>query len=109
MGYIADNVEKGLVKHFYYEDLKELRKREDVILLDTRTLLEYNRGHAEGFIHIPLDELRSRINELEKNKKIYVMCQSGLRSYIATRILVQNGYVAYNFALATLISLSSNG
>ena len=98
IGYIADNIENGLVKHFYYEDLEGLRKREDVILLDTRTLLEYNDGHAEGFIHIPLDDLRSRINELDKNKKIYVMCQSGLRSYMATRILVQNGFDAYNLS-----------
>lgn len=98
IGYIADNIEKGLVKHFYYDDLDDLRMKKDVILLDTRTVLEYNNGHANGFMNIPLDELRNRINDLNKNKDIYVMCQSGLRSYIATRILVQNGYKAYNFA-----------
>ena len=97
-GYIIDNIENGLVKQFYYEDIESLRKDPNVILLDTRTDMEYGRGHAEGFIHIPLDVLRSRLNELDSNKKIYVMCQSGLRSYIATRILVQNGYDAYNFA-----------
>lgn len=97
-GYIIDNIENGLVKQFYYEDIESLRKDPNVILLDTRTDMEYVRGHAEGFIHIPLDVLRSRLNELDSNKKIYVMCQSGLRSYIATRILVQNGYDAYNFA-----------
>ena len=56
------------------------------------------RGHADGFIHIPLDYLRERLGELDKSKKIYVMCQSGLRSYLATRILMQNGFDAYNFA-----------
>ena len=56
------------------------------------------RGRADGFINIPLDELRERMGELDKSKKIYVMCQSGLRSYLATRILMQNGFDAYNFA-----------
>ena len=56
------------------------------------------RGHAEGFINIPVDELRERLAELDKSKPVYVMCQSGLRSYLATRILMQNGFDAYNFA-----------
>lgn len=96
-GFIIDNIKNNLVKQFYYEDLKSLRQ-EDVIFLDTRTPLEYERGHAEGFIHIPLDSLRNRLNELDLSKRVYVMCQSGLRSYIATRILCQNGYDAYNFS-----------
>ena len=96
-GFIIDNIENNLVKQFYYEDIEKLHHDSNVILLDTRTDLEYSRGHAEGFIHIPLDDLRKRINELDINKRIYVMCQSGLRSYLATRILVQNGFDAYNF------------
>ncbi len=96
-GFIIENIEQNLVKQFYYEDINSLRK-EDVILLDTRTKIEYERGHADGFMHIPLDELRNRLTELDVNKPIYVMCQSGLRSYIATRILCQNGFDAYNFA-----------
>ena len=97
-GMIADNMKQGVVKQFYYEEIPALRERDDVILLDTRTPFEYMRGYAEGFINLPLDDLRARIAELDKNKKIYVMCQSGLRSYLATRILVQNGFDAYNFA-----------
>lgn len=97
-GFIIDNIENNLVKQFYYEDIEKLRQDPNAILLDTRTALEYSRGHAEGFIHIPLDDLRKRINELDVKKRIYVMCQSGLRSYLATRILVQNGFDAYNFA-----------
>lgn len=97
-GFIAENICNGIMKQFYYENIPELRLRDDVILLDTRTTGEYSRGHAEGFINIPLDDLRSRISELDKNKTIYVMCQSGLRSYIGTRILTQNGFIAYNFA-----------
>ena len=97
-GFVAENIKNGVVKQFYYEDVSSLREREDVLLLDTRTPFEYMRGAADGFINIPLDDLRERIGELDKTKKIYVMCQSGLRSYLATRILIQNGFDAYNFA-----------
>jgi len=97
-GFVVENIKNGIVKQFYYEDIPSLRERDDVILLDTRTPFEYMRGHAEDFIHIPLDDLRERLGELDKSKKIYVMCQSGLRSYLATRILTQNGFDAYNFA-----------
>ncbi len=97
-GFVVENIKNGIVKQFYYEDIPSLRERDDVILLDTRTPFEYMRGHAEDFINIPLDDLRERLGELEKDKKIYVMCQSGLRSYLATRILLQNGFDAYNFA-----------
>ena len=97
-GFVAENIKNGIVKQFYYEDIPSLRERKDVILLDTRTPFEYMRGHAEDFINIPLDDLRERLGELEKTKQIYVMCQSGLRSYLATRILMQNGFDAYNFA-----------
>ena len=96
-GYIADNIICGLVKQFYYEDIDTLRNRDDVILLDTRTVNEYIKGHAESFINIPLDDLRNNLNILDKNKKIYVMCQSGLRSYLAVRILMENNFDAYNF------------
>ena len=96
-GYIGDNIICGLVKQFYYEDIDMLRNRDDVILLDTRTHYEYSKGHAEGFINIALDDLRNNLNLLDKNKKIYVMCQSGLRSYLAVRILMENNFDAYNF------------
>ena len=97
-GFVAENIKNGIVKQFYYEDIPSLREREDAILLDTRTAFEYMRGHADGFIHIPLDDLREHLGELDKTKKIFVMCQSGLRSYLATRILMQNGFDAFNFA-----------
>ena len=96
-GFVAENIKNGIVKQFYYEDIPSLRERKDVILLDTRTPFEYMLRSAEDFINIPLDDLRERLGELDKTKKIYVMCQSGLRSYLATRILTQNGFDAYNF------------
>ncbi len=64
----------------------------------TRTPEEYGSGHVDGFINIPVDELRDRIDELPKDKPVYVMCQSGVRSYIATRILEGNGFTAFNLA-----------
>ncbi len=97
-GFMIENIKNGVVKQWYYEDTEKLQKDENIILLDTRTPMEYSRGHVDGFINIPVDELRERIGELDKNKSVYVICQSGLRSYIATRILVGNGYDAYNFA-----------
>ena len=96
-GFIADNLARGIVKQFYYDDVASLQQRADVTLLDTRTAAEYARGHAEGFINIPVDELRARIGELDRNKPVYVMCQSGVRSYIASRILAGHGFDAYNF------------
>ena len=67
-------------------------------LLDTRTVEEFAHGHIDGFFNIPVDELRERLGELEKRKPVYVICQSGLRSYIACRILAGNGFDCYNFS-----------
>ncbi len=97
-GFIIENIKNGVVKQWYYEDYETLPRDGSVTLLDTRTPMEYNRGHAEGFINIPVDELRERIDELDRSKPVYIICQSGLRSYIASRILVGNGFNAYNFA-----------
>ncbi len=98
VGYIIENIEHGLVKQFHFEELEQIKKNHAVILLDTRTPFEYVRGHLEGFINIPIDELRQRIGELSPHKTIYVMCQSGMRSYLACRILSQNGFHCYNFS-----------
>ena len=68
------------------------------MLLDVRTAGEYGGGHLDGFLNIPVDELRERLDEVERGKPVYVICQSGLRSYIACRILAGYGYEAYNFA-----------
>ena len=98
-GFMGENVITGKVKQFFYEDLQNLPQDGSVILLDTRTAGEYRQGHAEGFDrHIPVDALRERLEELDPKKPVYVMCQSGLRSYIACRILMQKGYDCYNFA-----------
>ena len=97
-GYIAENLRNGVVKQWYCEDDDALPRDGSVTLLDKRTPAEYDRGHADGFINIPVDELRDRLGALDRTKPVYVMCQSGLRSYIAGRILTGNGFDAYNFA-----------
>ena len=96
-GFMIDNISKGL-KQWHLEDIHKLSCDENVILLDTRTKSEYSRGHINGFRNIPVDELRERIDEIDAGKPVYVICQSGLRSYIATRILEGYGFEAYNFA-----------
>ncbi len=97
-GFVIENIADGLLKQFHLEDLKALSERKDVTLLDARTKKEYEHGHVDGFVNIPVDELRERLHELKTDQPVYVMCQSGLRSYIALRILAGNGYDAWNFS-----------
>ncbi|MBE6651337.1 MAG: CoA-disulfide reductase [Ruminococcaceae bacterium] len=97
-GFMIDNIARGVLKQWHLEDADKLPRDGSVTLLDTRTVAEYSQGHIDGFKNIPVDELRERLDEVEKGKPVFVICQSGLRSYIASRILEGNGYTAYNFA-----------
>lgn len=97
-GYMIENIKNGIVKQWYYEQADKLPRDKSVTLLDVRTVREYENGHIDGFVNIPVDELRERLGELDKDKPVYVICQSGLRSYIALRILAGSGFDAYNFA-----------
>ena len=96
-GFMIDNISKGILKQWHLEELQTIMDKNDVTLLDTRTCEEYERGHIEGFRNIPVDELRDRLDEIDKGNPVYVICQSGLRSYIACRILEGSGFEAYNF------------
>ncbi len=97
-GFMIDNIETGTLKQFFWDEVGELPDDGSVVLLDTRTTEEYGRGHINGFVNIPLDELRERIGEIRRGLPVYVMCQSGLRSYLSCRILAQNGFDCYNFS-----------
>lgn len=97
-GFMIENIRNGIVKQWYYEDVNVLPRDGSVTLLDVRTPMEYSRGYVDGFINIPVDDLRERIGELDKTKPVYVICQSGLRSYLVCRILAGNGFDVYNFA-----------
>ena len=96
-GFMIDNISKGL-KQWHLADAANLPRDGSVTLLDARTPEEYADGHMEGFRNIPVDELRQRLAEVEPGKPVYVVCQSGLRSYIACRILEGSGFEAYNFS-----------
>lgn len=95
-GFVIENILDGRVKQVHWHDIQNLPRDGSVTLVDTRTPIEYENGHIDGFINMPLDSLRSRIGELDKSKPVYVMCQIGLRGYVASRILTQKGFTAYN-------------
>lgn len=97
-GFMVENIAEGMLRQFHVEDVPALPVDGSVTLLDTRTEEEYRQGHIAGFRNIPVDELRKRMDEIEPGKPVYVICQSGLRSYIAYRILAGNGFDCYNFS-----------
>lgn len=97
-GYMIENLLTGRVRQFRLDELAALPRDGSVTLLDARTPGEYRRGHADGFINLPVDDLREHLAELDPGKPVYVMCQSGLRSYLACRILSQHGFICFNFA-----------
>ena len=98
LGYVAENIVTGKTKQFFWDEVDKLPRDGSVTLLDVRTKTEVSRGKIDGFIHIPLDSLREHLGEIPKDKPVYVHCHSGLRSYIACRILYGNGYECYNLA-----------
>lgn len=100
-GFMIENIEEGIVKQWYLGQLEELQDRSargEITLLDVRTPAEIAFGRIPGFMNIPLDSLRDHLDELDPAKPIYVICQSGLRSYVACRILAGYGFDAFNFA-----------
>ena len=97
-GFVAENVISGKVKQFFWHDVENLPRDGSVTLLDVRTKGETAGGMIDGFMNIPLDSLRDNLNRIPKDKPVYVHCHSGLRSYIACRILTGNGYDCYNLA-----------
>ena len=98
LGFVAENIVSGKLKQFFWHDVENLARDGSVFLLDTRTPFEVMQGKIDGFVNIPLDELRGRLDEIPKDKPVYVHCHSGLRSYLACRILIGNGYDCYNLA-----------
>ena len=91
-GFVAENILNKLVQTIQWHELKDLP--DDVVKIDVRTPDEIkSTGAMPGFINIPVDELRDRMQEIPKDKPIILTCAIGLRGYIAYRILTQNGYV----------------
>jgi len=96
-GFVAENILQEQMNVVYWDEFKE--KAIDAFILDVRSHKEFESGSIEGATNIPLDELRSRLEELPKGKAIYIYCQVGLRGYLAYRILKQKGFVdIYNLS-----------
>lgn len=98
-GFVAENVLSGKLRQFFPEDVAGLPRDGSVTLLDVRTPQErVTNGCIDGFVNIPVDELRGRVSEIPADKPVYVHCKSGQRSYIACRILTGLGYTCFNLA-----------
>ena len=91
-GFMIEDLESGKVRQFHWNEVEDLPCDGNAILLDVRTEGEYRRGHLNGFRNIPLDDLREHLDELDRGKPVYVNCQTGLRSYLACRLLTQYGF-----------------
>lgn len=97
-GYVASNILKGDCDVFYWDDIAAMNK-ETSILLDVRSSFEFKKlGTIEGALNIPIDKLRDKIEELPKDKDIYLFCQVGLRAYLGCRVLNQKGYRTKNLS-----------
>ena len=97
-GYVIENLLTKKVKNFHWHEVDTLPRDGSVTLLDVRDPREVAQGSIEGFINIPLDSLRARLGELDNTKLVYVHCHSGMRSYVAARILTQKGFDVYNLS-----------
>lgn len=96
-GFVAGNILEGKLKVIYADPGKKFD--EDLLLIDVRTPGEYAVANIPGSINIPVDDLRDRLGELPRERRIVIYCQIGLRGYIAQRILVQNGFTeVYNLS-----------
>ena len=96
-GFVIENVRTGLVAQHHWNDVARLQQ-EGAQFLDVRTEGEFARGHIEGAVNIPLDELRGRVKELDPERTVYVNCHSGLRSYVACRMLAGHGLACSNLS-----------
>jgi CoA-disulfide reductase len=90
-GYVAANIVKKESEIFHWNEIGSINI-EKSLLIDVRTQMEFDLGTIEGAVNIPVDELRNRLNEIPKDKDIFIFCQVGLRGYIAYKILIQKGY-----------------
>jgi NADPH-dependent 2,4-dienoyl-CoA reductase/sulfur reductase-like enzyme/peroxiredoxin family protein/rhodanese-related sulfurtransferase/TusA-related sulfurtransferase len=90
-GYAASNIISGAMPVVYWREVRDM-KAEEVFLLDTRTPEEFALGTIRGAVNIPVDDLRERLSEVPRDKRIVVFCAVGLRGYLAQRVLLGRGY-----------------
>ena len=97
---------RGEVQTISYQDL--LKIKDKVQLVDVRTPSEYQSGHIEGSILLPVDDIRNNLGKLDATKETVVYCKVGMRGYIATRILMQCGFTNVKNMLGGYLSVTSN-
>ncbi len=95
LGFIAENVINGLVDTIQFNEIDDLVKSGSFVI-DARDKIEVGFSSIPGTVNIPFPDIRKRLNEIPKNQKIFVFCQTGIRAYNAVRILRQRGFDAYN-------------
>jgi rhodanese-related sulfurtransferase len=97
-GYVAANILKGDVENIHWYELADLDPEKDV-LLDLRNQDELDQaGKIEGAVHIPLPFLRTKLSELDRDKRYIPFCAIGLRGYLGYLILRQNGFKSKNLS-----------
>ena len=116
IGFMMQNLNEEMVNQYHWKDVEKIIKDGNQ-MVDVRTISEYASGHIEGALNIPVDDLRKRLDELDKSKPVYLYCRSGQRSYYAARILKENGfdvshlaggYVLYSSVMTEKNRFSSN-
>jgi CoA-disulfide reductase len=94
-GYVATNIIEGDLEHIQWHEVDQIVS-EGGLLIDVREPMEREFGFIEGSINISLNDLRNKLTDIPKDKTVYVSCQVGLRGYLASRILKNNGYQVKN-------------
>lgn len=90
VGFVAENILLERLKVIDYSHLSSVD--DETVLIDVRNPGEVAAGTIEGAVNIPLDEIRSRLQEIPRDKPLLIFCQQGMRGYLAQRILVQKGF-----------------
>ena len=97
IGFAASNILRGDLETIDWDEVDKL-DRDKNVFLDVRNPEELAIGMIEGALNIPLGEIRQRMNEIPRSKRVVVYCQVGQRGYFATRILKQNGFNVVNLS-----------
>ncbi|UNT71648.1 CoA-disulfide reductase (plasmid) [Bacillus sp. N447-1] len=95
VGYAAMNIIEGLVDTVQWHEIDDIVEKGGY-LIDVREPYELKQGVIKGAVNIPLDELRERIDEIPKDKELYITCKLGMRGYVAARLLMEKGYKVKN-------------
>lgn len=95
VGFVADNLMKKMTDQILCQEFEELDPK-DYVVLDIRKQVERDLGTIEGSLHIPIEELRGRLDELDKDTNYIILCSIGLRGYLSDRILKEHGFKSKN-------------